>query len=441
MERNEEHSEQHLANCGWAAMQQLLDREMPVATTAGRSGYYYRGLVLLLLLLSFSMGLWYGRHGMPDNTVLAQPAAKLISTVSPAKPAPTVIVELPTESPALQPAYYNSLLLPAAFWVPASEPYIAATPAVATQTITSAFTESSTALFSSVAPTQTPSVLYPQQPLADVSDLLKTYAAPKLVQVLPDGPLPPLAKQPNVKPKPQLWSIGLMTGLLSLRGEDFSGWTAGVNVDWQPFQKIGLRGSAMYVYHHRLIQEVKTVYMPFNQYDQVWRELYNQPAPASIVANALSTDIELPVLGTHRAEGALSMFWNFLPRTRLYWGAYGGRTMGVSIARPRIEPDALSAAADVDKIAKNPVLNDAVSDYVAQQLPTWFYGWTSGMSYAPMRRFELSLSYQRTWPQLRRNAEKDAYRWNPGSGFNRFFRSTEGDFPGRIQLSATYKLK
>jgi hypothetical protein len=445
MQTNKDDRAQHLADCGWAAMQQLLNKEMPVSTTRERSSYYYRGLVMLLLLLSFSTGLWYGRHSRQSVPVPASSVNAVLPTKNNVEFTQTTTLR-PITDPVPQPSYYNSgLLLPDAFWIAAPEPvFTTKSVDIAIPTTVSTLAEPSTALFSSVAATQEPLTTHQQQSLADATALPQKYAAPVLVRVLPDAPLPPLVKQAETKPKPQLWSIGLMTGLLSRRGNDFSGWNAGVNVDWQPLRKVGLRASASYVYHHRLIQEVPTVYMPFNLYDEVWRELYNnQPAPPSILANAASSDIELPVLGTHRAESALSMFWEFLPRTRLYWGAYAGRTMGVSIARPKIEPDAFSAAPEVNKIANNPVLNKAVSNYVAEQLPDWFYGWSSGMSYEPMRRLELSFSYQRTWPKLRRDAELDAYRWDPrgSNGLGRFFRSREGDFPGRLQLSATYWLK
>lgn len=408
---------------GWRAMRQTLDKEMPKADSPYRRWMW----ILLALLLSFSLGHWYGRVQQRSSDAHAQTQA----TISPTptyEQARTVVVEPTSPSSTYIPTYISNLL-PKKFWLPATPSSLLAKDVLAESPIVNAA-----------------NTVYNQNPPAALTALTKDITSPILVSILPEGPLPFALPDRYPTPKRQTWNVGVTAGMLSRRATDVSGTAAGLTFDWQPLRHWGIRTHAGYVYHHQLIQEVKTVYMPFNDYNKVLQRAYGALSPIVDLSNTqkqlIDSEIELPIWGTHRVEGDLSLYWQPNKYWRWYGGAYAGRTVGVSISRPKLPLAALSAAGVVSDINENRAVRADVNAYVAAQLPVWFSGWTSGIGYRPFKHWEFVMSYQRAWPNLRK-ASTDNYRWNPSgsNGFGRYWTIREGDFPGRLQVSATYFLR
>lgn len=447
MDKNVYKSDKHLEDRGWQAMQELLDREMPVERRR-RPGFFW--LFGLLLCLATAYVVWQAWPAEPAQRI-SRPSAPVAGLVDPSVAAskspqqPQQTVQAPTFSdqkavsinPALQiseprqttiyPAQPQKPEASQAQITPDRENFIPETisattpapanPATAEKTLAENPEQNEPATNATLATAQPPT-----DPLA-ASPELPPFHQPLLVATNPPAMINPAetAKRPvdpatadtvaqadqpapiePVNPKPlRPWAFGATVGLLTSPGIDYSGTNLGLSVEWQPARRWGLRGSLLYQFQklqkeQRTILEVSSGSYVLLTGDQTALDVggstvVNNPAP-----NSLATPVYVPVSRLHRLEVPVNAFWQPLRK----WRVYGGLSMGLN----------LYAQTGRQTLKNNRVLNVPsgeanrnLNQEITRQLPDWDMRWNVGIGFKPNRHLTFELFVQNPLHLLPRN--------------------------------------
>ncbi len=449
MDKNVYKSDKHLEDRGWQAMQELLDREMPVERRRRPLGLFW--LFGLLLCLTAAYVVWQAQAGEPAQRI-SEPETPVAGQVD----QPVADAKLPKQSdqapseqkaaaakPAFQmpspgqtaahPAHPNNPKALQAPKTPDTENFIPGTNSAVTPT--PAFlatvekpqpeqsTENEAAQNATIATVQTPPDLpavLPELPahhqpvfaatntpaIIGLPETAKNPAVPatadsvaQAVQPLPIEPVNPKRLRP--------WSFGATVGLLTGSDIDYTGANLGLSVEWQAARRWGVRGSLLYQFQklqkeQRTILEVSSGSYVLLTGDQTALDpggstVVNNPAP-----NNLVTPVYVPVSRLHRLEVPVNVFWQPLRK----WRVLGGLSMGLNLyAQSGRQTLKNNLVLDVPSGEASRNLNQEIT----KQLPDWDLRWNIGIGFKPNRHLAFELFMQNPFHLLPQKANADYF--------------------------------
>ena len=471
MDKNVYKSDKNLENRGWQAMQELLDREMPVEDRRRRPLWLF-WLFGLMLCLTTTYVVWQAWPSESDQPTAeaATPIAGLsdqsgsdtklsdrqqqsnqapftsqnitssnTSAIQIDRPREGIVRTIPQHQQA--PVQWNNDPI-----AENSSPETAALPKTS----------------ASVAMVQTEA---PSQPLTEKSVGNKTsanavieanqieYDQQAALPELPNGlqpvvqmasEFPPLTgipepvvpassdtianvdEQPPIEPvKPNLlkpWSFGATVGLLTGSDFNYTGTNLGLSVEWQPARRWGLRGSLLYQFQklqkeQRSILEVSSGSYVLLTGDQTALD----PGGSIVVSNPMQnsnlvTPVYVPVSRLHRLEIPVNFFWHPLRK----WRVVGGLSMGLN----------LYAQSGQQTLKNNLVLNVPsgeanrnLNQEITKQLPDWDLRWNVGIGFKPNRHLAFELYMHNPFKLLPQNGNADYLKLSDqGAAFESYGR-------------------
>lgn len=438
-------SEKNIADKGWKAMEEILDREMPVERKRRRAFVILYRLAAVLLPLLAALA-WFVSETGPDGRVVspagqpvaeqtagknAQPATGIrkpgesrLETPAPAEIAALDTPEARENTPAKpvansaaqksgvssgagakQPATMASkeetpttpkknskkgkasqaivdgAIAPALHASLEQQP--AGAPAETTQPGTpDVMPAERTALAATVPdPTQTPT----QQPAisaAEPAPVAAPASADTLVQTA-------LALAPPIEPireKSLHW--GATTGALSDNSARFGGATAGLTLDWKVGEKWGIRSGLAYQYHtlqedNQPLTTVTTATYAEATGDQT---IFDNGGFVTTAVD-LTAPVYVAVSRLHRVEMPLLAYWQPFSKVRLFGGASLGAT-----AFAEVNDQSFKGFKVYDIKAGTPERN--LNSRVSEQVRSLDVRWSVGASFRATRSIELGLFFQ-----------------------------------------------
>ncbi|MBK9336855.1 MAG: hypothetical protein IPM98_09810 [Lewinellaceae bacterium] len=310
----------------------------------------------------------------PASPILtASPAAPAAPVTDPAAAAPSA----PHTENASENAPASSVLTasPAAPASPVTEP-AAATPSAPHTENTSEITPASPVLTASPtapAPMAEPAAAAPSAPLAETT--------PAEQNAAPAAPIIP------AKGNKKAWAFGATAGVLSETTPKYAGITAGLTVDWQAGKRWGFRSGLAYQFHvlrgaDRPIASVTTVAYAEATGDET---IFDN----NFIVNSLdlSVPVYIPVSRLHRVEMPLLVFWQPVPRVRLY----GGISIGAWVYA---QAGARSLKSEKIYEIENGTPARNLNQKISSQTRDWYTGWNVGLGFRPSKHIEVGLLFQ-----------------------------------------------
>ena len=199
------------------------------------------------------------------------------------------------------------------------------------------------------------------------------------------------AAPPKKAARPRRWQVGATFGLASERFTAANSALTGLNVDWQPLRRWGLRTGLMYEYYKpsgiaRPIAEVDA-----KDYADATRNhsfLFRSGMYVPGTSEALGLDVALPVTLIHRLRAPLLAYWKPARWMRLYGGASFCYTLwaqtsnkGLAFDNELVASKSATSASKVNKLA-------------TRELPRFQTQLQTGLGVQIGKRWEVDFAYQ-----------------------------------------------
>lgn len=432
-------SEKNATDKGWQAMQEILDREMPVERKRRRAFVilYRLAAVLLPLLGALTWFLsnlgpaavpvspadqpvaertaatpghpeavamnsaetrrnengksatpthpdagsadWTASGITPDNRNVTPGASKKQPGGESAKDTPPTPKQ-PAKKGTVSHPIVDGAIAPALH--ASVEPQPASAPAETAQPVVPVVTpdESPALVTSEPTPAQTAPQTAPSE------TVMPTAATPAAADTLAQTAL---ALAPPIEPireKSLHW--GASTGALSDVSAQFGGATAGLTLDWKVGEKWGLRSGLAYQYHtlpenDRPLTTVTTATYAEATGDQT---IFDNGGFVTTAVD-LTAPVYVSVSRLHRIEMPLLAYWQPLPKVRLFGGASLGAT-----AYAEVDDQSFKGYKTFDVKAGTPASN--LNSRVSEQVRSLDVRWNVGASFRATRSIELGLFFQ-----------------------------------------------
>jgi len=390
--------EKNTTDKGWEAMQQLLDREMPVKPTRRRlvGGWWW---LLLLPLAGYSTWEWM-KYASILPAQSASPVAQNAHTTpltanntpTSATPSITQMAESPTEIAV--PAWNNP---------PSRSAEAIARPSKGAQASTAqtfiAENGSKTPDNLLVNTSQSPDLAWVATPLSLSTDVLNT----PIQSIDPHTNIPSNKPQTiqgaSIKPLQRrvfkTWTFGSITALTSEQFTSVNGFSTGVNVDWAFSRKWGLRSGLLYqIYtpeeNHRPVASIeRNDYASNIAQNLIIVDAHTgveviQTTPGDYV-NSLTENVLVPLNRIQRLEIPLSLFWQANTQVKVLGGLSVSRILSTRADRQNYSGQYLLQLT-------NQAAQDDASRLIANQLGRWNTVATVGIGWALAQQFELGFS-------------------------------------------------
>lgn len=379
---------------GWAAMREMLDREMPERQ---RRGIVWWWLALLLLpLAGYGSWQWLGSEGSLETQpkaaiqpVLAENhAAALSTTTSPV--VETTVETASTSSNTRQARMGNqtpngqSLLEIAS---PKAEP------------LGRTFASES-ALTNSKEPETEAATTMPPVAIWDLASL--PISAPGLLNTASTA-MPPLNSLPvadltkPVKKAPySRWALGATSTISTEQFNSINGFSTGLTIDWNFARKWGLRTGAFFNIHtpqekYRPVASVLSAAYRSNVKGDVivvdaitGVEVFNV-AGNNYYGDSLSGNVFIPVNRMQRLDLPVNIFWQAAPKIKILGGLAVTRTLSAKADKQNYSGDYILKLA-------NRTAEDGASRLSSTELDNWSADAMFALGWKVGKSFELSLA-------------------------------------------------
>ena len=407
-----EHEHERMTDQGWAAMQQVLDQQMPRRRRRIAGWWWFAGLLLLPIL------------GVTGWQWVQQSTGKSVPAAIPLKPAAPVAKQndLPATNGSAGFAATNSDD-PSAWAGLEKLPDFETFKALTGQPVASSGFDNQRApsvLINAVpgpndlsgvsagmppatAGTVPGSALINNISVGAVADLptpFKTLEKGALAVGLPDYAPYVRAAITKVSHKAPL-ALGLTCGVNSERLPRVSGGLAGAVVDWQPLRRWGMRSGLQYAMQRLASDESLVATIVEDAYEKSSENLalFDNSGNYGNISqfSSINTSILASVRRIHRIETPLLVYWQPMPAFRMYAGATLNYTFLAQTSN-RIFSD--------NQVFKVVSGHDEINRLATERLQRWQVKWQAGLGYR-WRCMELNGSIQTSFPKIsfKRTAE------------------------------------
>lgn len=399
---------------GWAAMQRILDQEMPRRRRRVAGWWWFAGLLLLPIL------------GMAGWQLYQQPKPIVPKSATPALPVAPLAEHTPTRIPhghnspstgsskgsmesvtmstklpkfgkrpfvgisSTQPAEIQPSLDKKA-GIPAKEiPMGAVLTAMALPNVvaerTSVLKEIDTAPFAALAALPTP------------LPLLTTEGTKPSLLTCPSYTNPDTKKKVAHRPT---FAWGLVAGITSERLPRVNGGMVGLVTDWQPLRRWGLRSGVQYAMQRLAADESLVTAISEDAYAKYsdGLSLIDQSGNYGNIAQFpnINTNILASVRRIHRVETPLLAYWQPAQKLRAYAGASLNYTFLAQVS-PHIFNE--------NQVFKVVSGRDELNRLATEKLNRWQVKWQLGLGYRIGRQVEINAGIQTALPKI--SLQKDA---------------------------------
>lgn len=386
-----------LTDKGWRSMRGALDREMPEKRRQRPLAWWWLS-ILIALPLAGAGGWWWYRSGKPEQThtrpVEKETRRQPVVDAGSAETKKPIDINLQTERPE-----------------DASAPLSFST-ARTVSTLAKNDTRNHTIL--------TNNTLFSQPAEARVETLVSDHlvgeetvdrqginflaSLPVKEQIIQTGsPGKPdllrvaLDEQDIIKkqPSPRRWSIGLTAGIHSESLSAVNGFSAGLALEWQPFQKWGLRSGIQYARYRPSLQERPVVSLDNTSYVDatgnfaVLQDVIN-PGTGNASADQAAQKVLVPVDRLQRLEMPLLAFWQPFRPLRLYAGMTASCNLSASASEQNFANNKIY-------VANSKIALENLNTLTSSTLPRWHANLLFGAGLRIGKRFELDAFYQPTF--------------------------------------------
>ena len=359
-----------------------------------------------------------GNTSAPLRVVAPRNAAASIAAVPLLAPsAPTTNTSVSQETPSeIYQTAPPSVAEPSNSTVSTSPPESAANLLFPAPPATSAIPEPGTATAPASSPEQVASP-------AQVSATTNTEVTELTVEDATTMTAPPAnpAAEPILPKRHKTWAWGA-TASLVLNGQfKYAGVGAGLNVDWQPFRRWGLRSGLGYQYLPLPSNERPILSLNASSYvaatgDDRLKNNFGVPV-ASVDPNAQAVFVSITRF--HRLEVPLMAYWQPFSKWRVLGGVSLGNTVYTETGKQGLTNSIVFDIADGSA-------NSSLNKEVSQSFRTWDLQWNLGLSFRPLRHLELSLYYQRGFSHSNTAADLLANKYSDIANYYPAQSSTSG---------------
>lgn len=411
---------------GWAAMRELLDREMPEKRRR-RFGWWW--LALLLLPIA-GYGSWHwlkspdgGKQKPTDTPAQAiasvAPSVEKASNFSQEKQVGTVIaLNASATTGGQQSGKAKSIET-----IKPSNIEYAPMPCVDDLTLEDDLSIEIYQMKKEAAKT-----------LAASQILSPNYPQPILFQITNTASPKPVAAADIAKPVKKEggkhWAFGASSAISTEQFSTINGFSTGLNVDWKFARKWGLRTGAFYNIHrpqvkHRPVASVATDAYESNVYGDVivvdvttGHEVTN-PSSNNFYGDSLGNNVFIPVSRLQRIEIPVTVFWQPAQPLKIFGGVSLSRTLSTKADRQNYSGDYILKLA-------NRTAEDGASKLSSTELDNWSADAMLGAGLQVGKIFEVGLSAKMPFSKFFgfSKEELDSHLMNPSSNMNESLGTT-----------------
>jgi hypothetical protein len=423
---------------GWAAMREMLDREMPVKQRR-LFGWWWFGL-LALPIAGYVSWQWLGaNHPTPEKleTKTVQPMASVASesisknaiqaTQNSADPAHKNISETHEKSAPFAEKGFDP-------WVKAGKRAAKAnyrTASVETTQPRSAL-ESSLSVTSVSAYPATPKTqnLPPQIPIDRCYTTLKPIDYQSKSGEISSNSLRAECLITDKKSFPNTWSFGATSAVSTEQFNRINGFSTGLTIDWKFARKWGLRTGLFYNIHspqekYRPVVSIQSDYYSTKVDGNVifvdvntGQEVFNT-ANNAVYSDSLSGNVFIPVNRIQRLELPVTVFWQPSRVLKIFGGLTLNRTLSTKADRQNFSSGYILQLADQTAA-------DDASKLSSKELNNWSADATLGMGFTLGKSFELGFGAKMPMNKI--------------SGYSTMDRSVSMPTVDNFAVSATRKI-
>lgn len=417
--------DQKTTDKGWAAMRQLLDREMPVKNQR-RIIWWWLGL-LLLPLAGYGGLKWLGSANSPTT----YPEAASIAPIARMETDPKV-----QDARSTVPSSEKLAVIESQETKNAGSFKARNFPTFLKNQIQRSNSENSRALLNheladnnhpgtttsaglseaqnmqiSALPGEDKAPLLPLDLLSIAPQIIhfqaNTQTPPRPITLL--QPIKPIQKAP-FKP----WSIGATSAISTERFSAINGFSTGINVDWNFARKWGLRSGAFYNIHtpHAKYRPVASVGSDYYTSRVDGNVIILDSATGNEVVNltgtnfysdSLTGNVFIPVSRLQRIEIPISVFWQAAKPLKIFAGASISRTLSAKADRQNYSGEYILQLTDQSA-------EDDASRLSSNELDNWSMDAMVGVGVKLSKMFELGFSAKMPFSDFK--AFKSAYSEN-----------------------------
>ncbi|HLP93568.1 MAG TPA: hypothetical protein VK168_06005 [Saprospiraceae bacterium] len=378
--------EKNSVDKGWVAMQQMLDREMPVKKRR-RAAWWWLGL--LLIPVASLAGWWYALEN-PKTVPVPISSQPITQNQHNSYPAATL-----AESHNTNQTVSTTLQT---------------TPAALTAKYTQKRRQNLQKPISSI-PTLTIDQVQTPNPIQNPKEIDLAR-----IDILPAQPFPsspssqPVARETAALPtKPAtsfkpFWSVGATSMASTEKFETVNGFSTGVTVDWAFSRKWGLRTGFLYNIHTPQEESRPVASIIAENYTvegEIWaldmstgQQIWQMPGTSTLTDN-LQGNVYVPVSRLQRLELPVSVYWQTTKSLKVY--------SGLSVAKTLItKADRFNYSGVYQINLNDQVAEKDVSNLSAHSLNTWNVQAIMGIGWRVSPVFELGLNGSLPFQRIKR---------------------------------------
>lgn len=230
--------------------------------------------------------------------------------------------------------------------------------------------------------------------------------------------LPSIALLQTIKPIQNTpfnrWAVGATSAISTERFSTINGFSTGINLDWKFARKWGLRSGAFYNIHtphakYRPVASVGSDYYTSKVDGNViildvatGNEVVNM-AGSNFYSDSLTGDVFIPVNRMQRIEIPIAVFWQAAKPLKIFAGASLSRTISTKADRQNYSGEYILQLTDQSA-------EDDASRLSSNELDNWRMDAMAGVGIKLSNMFELGLSAKMPFSDL--NVFKSAYTEN-----------------------------